>query len=668
MPAFRDGTVNILGIVNPGVYVDQILPTPFLTGVPTNIEGVVGVGQWGPVGSAQFFSTPDDCAAIFGVPQVRTYDLPSYVQTAVQQGTGMGFCGVRVTDGQDAAATATVQSTGGTMTARYTGSRGNQIGVTFQSTPMSGAYAAIVSFPGRQPERFDNIMQALQSVTVVPGTGYTSVPAVTVSDPQAKVGGIKAQVNATLKVISATVGAGGTGYVTSDTVTLANGVILTVTASAGVVTAATVTNPGSLASGNVPTNPVPVVSTSGSGTNATFTLVWGLGAPTIVSSGAGYSSMTLTLSSAGGTGGTYTPVTSFWAALAYAINNGTPQRGRSKYVVFTAGSSTTAPTLNTSITLSGGKDGASGVTTAIMVGSDVLPRTGMYALRSTKCDAFALADVTDPTTWAAQLAFAISESMLAVTATASSDTIANAITTRTTNGIDDPSIWILEGDYPTVYDATNGLSRLVSPQAVALGLLGNLSPEQSPINKRLNAVIATQTSQTGVMTSDADEAQAQEGGIDFIGKSNALDQDFFSFMTGRNASSNTAARGIEYTRLTNFIIKSLEGSAARSIVGKLQSVRADDPTRAKASAILNSFFAAMKDPASGSDGYGMIDDFAVQCDLNNNPPNLQALGFLFAYCTVRYLNVVRYFVIKLAGGGNVSVSVQQTQPTIAQFS
>ena len=49
-------------------------------------------------------------------------------------------------------------------------------------------------------------------------------------------------------------------------------------------------------------------------------------------------------------------------------------------------------------------------------------------------------------------------------------------------------------------------------------------------------------------------------------------------MTGRNASSNTAAQGDEYTRLTNFLIRSLETTATRSIVGQLQSVRADDPT------------------------------------------------------------------------------------------
>ena len=57
----------------------------------------------------------------------------------------------------------------------------------------------------------------------------------------------------------------------------------------------------------------------------------------------------------------------------------------------------------------------------------------------------------------------------------------------------------------------------------------------------------------------------------------------------------------------------------------------------------------------------------MQCDLNNNPPNLQALGYLFLYWQVRYLNVVRYFVIKFMGGGNVTVNVQNTAPTSQQL-
>jgi hypothetical protein len=205
----------------------------------------------------------------------------------------------------------------------------------------------------------------------------------------------------------------------------------------------------------------------------------------------------------------------------------------------------------------------------------------------------------------------------------------------------------------------------VSPTAVYQGLVGNLSPEQSPINKALIGVSATQTSQTGVLTSDAEESVAQTGGVDFIGRSAALNQDFFSFMTGRNASSNTAANGDEYTRLTNFLIRSLEGAATRNIVGKLQSIRADDPTRTKAAAVLNSFFADLASPEFGSDGYGMIDQFAVQCDERNNTPTTVARGFLFAYCAVRYLATVRYFVIKLAGGNNVSVTVQDRAPTLS---
>lgn len=521
MPTFRDGSVNLLGLTNPGVYIDEILPTAFVAGLPSNVEAMVGVGSWGPVNAVTTFSDPDSCP--YGPPQNRVYDIAKHVSVAYQQGGAINFRGVRVTDGTDVAATATVSGTGGgTFTARYTGTRGNQIFVTFQTAAQNGAYACIISFPGRTPERFDNI--------------------------------------------------GGTGA-------------------------------------------------------------------------------------------------AFWTNLATAINGGTTTRGRSNYVVFTASTMTAAPVVNTPIALSGGTDGASGVNTSTLIGTDVAPRTGMFAMRGLRADSagkpdtFALVDCTDTTSWAPMLSFAISEGMFAVTATAAGTSIASTIAARTSQGIDDTSIKIIAGDWPTVYIPGIG-NVLVSPTAVYQGLAGNLSPEQSPINKPLVAVVATQTSQTGVLTSDADEAAAQTGGIDFIGKSSALNQDFFSFMTGLNASSNTAANGDQYRRLTNYISRSLSGSATRAIVGKLQSIRADDPTRSKASGVLNSFFADMKNPAFGSDGYGLIDDFAVQCDERNNTPTTIARGFLFAFCAVRYLNVVRYFVIKLAGGGNVSITVTDTAPNL----
>jgi hypothetical protein len=151
MPNFRDGTVNIAALQNPGVYIDQILPQPFINGVPTNIMGLVGVGSWGPTNAVQFFSSLDQCAGIYGIPTIRPYDLASYVMVGLQEGISIGFAGVRVTDGTDTAASVSLPSNAGSFTAKYTGVRGNQITAVFQATTQAGAYAAVVNFPGRTP-------------------------------------------------------------------------------------------------------------------------------------------------------------------------------------------------------------------------------------------------------------------------------------------------------------------------------------------------------------------------------------------------------------------------------------------------------------------------------------------------------------------------------------
>ena len=358
----------------------------------------------------------------------------------------------------------------------------------------------------------------------------------------------------------------------------------------------------------------------------------------------------------------------FWVNVAAAINNGNVTRGASQWVTASAGAGTTAPTLGTSVTLSGGTDGATGVTPSMLLGSDTLPRKGMYALRATLCDAFALCDVTDVTTWTSQASFALNENMLAVLTTASGDSIANATASRVTNALDYFYAWLIMGDWPSFNDQQNGYVRLVSPQAAGLALLGNLSPEQSPLNKQLNTVVQTQRSIQSIPYSDADISIAELGGIDLIvPPANTPGGNYFSFITGRNSSSNTAGNGIEYSRMTFFLARSFK-TVGGKFVGKLQSVQANDPTRLAAWFAYNSFMSDLATPALGSGGYGMIDQWQVICDLTNNTPTLQARGFLFVYVTVRYLNVVRYFVIKLAGGGNVVVTTQNTVPSAAQFS
>ncbi len=525
MPTFLDGQQNLAALQVPGVYVDIIPPRQILSGKPTNVVGLVGVGSWGPVNSPVPFSSPDDCAGLVGVPMIRKYDIATHVYAACQQGQVIAFRSVRVTDGTDLAASATVQTNGGTLTGKYTGSRGNAIKWSLQSGSAPGSYCFVISFPGRAPERFDNI------------TG----------------------------------------------------------------------------SGNA-----------------------------------------------------------FWVNLATAINTGTSVRGPSQFCVFSAGVSTAAPvvapTSGGSGTLSGGTDGASGVTDATLIGTDTGTRSGVFALRRTGIDAFTPIDLSDASKWAILTAFGLSENALPVVATASGDTITSAVAARVSAAIDDFCLWLIVGDYPKFYDTENGVARLVSPTAMALGLLGNLSPEQSPLNKKLAGVVSTQKAEAVQVYSDAEIAIAEQGGVDLIvGPPTTPGGNYYSFITGRNASSNQAASGIEYTRMTFFLARSLQSYAAGSFIGKLQSIRADDPTRQNARDMLNSFFAALASKELGSDGYGMIDAWQVQCDLANNPPNLQARGFLFAYCKVRYLNVVRYFVIKLAGGGNVEVTAQAIQPGPAQF-
>lgn len=81
---------------------------------------------------------------------------------------------------------------------------------------------------------------------------------------------------ATKKVSVAVVASGGTGYAVGNTISLGNGVILTVaTITGSVVATATITNAGSIpAAATPPTNPVAQVSTTGTGTGATFNLTW----------------------------------------------------------------------------------------------------------------------------------------------------------------------------------------------------------------------------------------------------------------------------------------------------------------------------------------------------------------------------------------------------------
>jgi hypothetical protein len=119
------------------------------------------------------------------------------------------------------------------------------------------------------------------SYTVAPTSTFTAAPA----------GGVTAIGVPILGVITAAISAGGTAaYVVGDTITLPDGVILTVAtlggASPNTVATVTITNVGAATS--LPANPVAQIASSGAGTGASFTLHWGVTSITMTNAGTGY--------------------------------------------------------------------------------------------------------------------------------------------------------------------------------------------------------------------------------------------------------------------------------------------------------------------------------------------------------------------------------------------
>src|SRR4051812_13276277 len=121
MPIIQQGSVNTASLIVPDLYVQIVPPQNLvLNGVPTNVLGVVGTASWGPIGQPSIIATMADYARMFGPVCPRGFDMGTQVATAVQQGAQNFRC-VRVSDGTDAAASASVPGTNATFAARYTG-------------------------------------------------------------------------------------------------------------------------------------------------------------------------------------------------------------------------------------------------------------------------------------------------------------------------------------------------------------------------------------------------------------------------------------------------------------------------------------------------------------------------------------------------------------------
>jgi hypothetical protein len=355
----------------------------------------------------------------------------------------------------------------------------------------------------------------------------------------------------------------------------------------------------------------------------------------------------------GGTGAT------FWTALAAAVNTGQGiQRGPSQFVIASSGGATAVPaafsvTLGTSTP---GTDGASSVAASQLVGSDTLPRAGMYALRGQGCGIALLADADDATQWTTQAAFGLQEGVYMILTGPAGDTIQNAVNTMQQAGLDSYAAKLMFGDWLWWSDSVNNTVRLVSPQGFAAGRLANLSPEQSSLNKPLYGVIGSQKSGapgSGQATSYslADLAVLLGAGIDVIANPQP-GGNYWGVRGGHNSSSNPSTNGDNYTRLTNYIAATLAAGMGL-YVGQVINANLFQQIRATQLSFLQNMF--------NQGLLGSVDGslpFSVICDTSNNPSSRTGLGYVQSDAQVQYQAINEKFIVNIEGGQTVQVSVQ----------
>jgi len=289
----------------------------------------------------------------------------------------------------------------------------------------------------------------------------------------------------------------------------------------------------------------------------------------------------------------------------------------------------------------------------VLIGQDTVPRKGMYALRNTGAGVAFLADCDDSTMWSTQVSFGLSEGIYMVGTGPAGDTISNAVSAKTTAGIDSYAFKLLFGDWVYVNDSVNGVVRAISPQGFSAGKLANLSPEQSSLNKQVYGVVGTQKSQANQVYSSAELQSLALAGIDVI--TNPIPAgNQFGARFGHNSSSNFAVHGDNYTRMTNFLAYTLN-AAMGLFVGRLQSQLATDATRREVKSTVDNFLEGLVQQK-------MIDSYQTQCDLGNNTPSRISAGYLQIDVKVRYLSVVEYLIVNLEGGQTVTINRANTAP------
>lgn len=633
-------SLNVPALNADDAYIQVVAPPNFITGVPTDVIGVVGTASWGPVGVPTHLGSGNDAVQQFGQMSAASltdpHDLATDLYLAFAQSQSQATLegwGVRVTDGTDTPATSTilVGASAAAATATISGSLtvGDGLQLIATSSAITGSPITI-------------------TYTTRAGDTLTSMAA-----------GLVTLVNANAALSAAGV------YATSalGVVTLYWPASLspTITWTRNVTGGATETitiGSGSSGQGGV------TISTL-------FTGVLGNQSAATIAAGASSNTWNVTLTPPTGVSEVYVglPTAGFARALAAAINIGqNAARGPSNNfsAVFNA-PGVGAPTAGSS-TFAGGTDGRNGVTVATMLGSATTsPPTGIFALGNLNPAVGIVwgAGLTDTVSPATILTFNQSFGATSMCSLASGLTVSAAVTAANSTGVADPSVLFVK-DWIYFFDTINGVQRLVPESPVVGGMWATLGPWQSPGNKPVNLVIGTERNnpQTGNQPyTVSDIALLEQAGILTI--TNPIPRGaVFGVRHGQSSSLAAATKPAEYWRLTMYLARSAAGFLGQ-YVDEEQSQSPNDPIRAAVALQSNQFLKLLQSA-------GQIDNFLVTCTFSTSPSAQPGLGmntpqsvaqhYLYVLWQVTYLSSVRFFILSLQGGTTVvEVAGQLTQ-------
>ena len=306
----------------------------------------------------------------------------------------------------------------------------------------------------------------------------------------------------------------------------------------------------------------------------------------------------------------------------------------------------------TSYSLSGGTDGASGVTDATLIGT-IVPRTGMYALENQGSTVIDLVDCQTASLWTTCAQWGYGQGVLFSMAGPSGESLASASTNLESAGLDDYDIEVFLGDYLYYYDATNQVVRLVSPVAFHAGKRVSLTPNDSTLNKELYGILGSQKSGlvgSGTLTAytSAEVLAIELARLNVIGNPSPGGS-YWSCLIGHTTSSDSGIWTENYTIMTFMIAKSINGS-----LGKYVGLPITKSLMQSAKSALLSMFSMLE-----TYGYiGTTDGspaYAVVLDTSNNSVAQTGSNVLQANTSCNYQGIVEQFFVNTQGGSTVTI-------------